>query len=392
MQRSHTPKRFQIMSEIEKDMIEKEEGMVLNEQSVSPAESAASEGPVFVNISQETPTQAAPEENVPVYGVPQPLFEDFIPSDFSLNDVKAKKEEKAEKTAAPILPEQEQIVPQVAVQEEEAQKAAPAISKKDKKKAAKAAPQVAPVVAYTEEPVSQEMPEAAPVKQKVDKRAAKEEKALRAYKNKLRKKYKLNQDELLSENDVIRGFVLAKGEHLVRAYSCLNRGDGSVCLTNKRLLISAGERSELEVDKVTGIKFTKYTHFSVMKLLFGLLFLGLGVFMILLPFVKSSMNIPFITGKYWKHWFFYVFLGCGAASALISLPLLLTMIRRTFYFYIYAKQDTPFFEVKSRYYAKNEKKGRVYKYVVSKAGKDSEKAARELGALLLEVKDGRYDY
>ena len=384
------------MSEKEKDMIEKEDGMVLDEPLLSASESPASDAPILVDMSQEAPAQEAQEEKTPVYGVPQPLFEDFIPSDFSLNDVKAKKEEKAEKTAAPILPEQEQKaeeVASVAAQEkEEAPKAAPAISKKDKKKAAKTAPQVAPVVAYTEEPVSQEMPEAAPVKQKVDKRAAKEEKALRAFKNKLRKKYKLNQDELLSENDVIRGFVLAKGEHLVRAYSCLNRGDGSVCLTNKRLLINAGERSELEVDKVSGIKFTKYTHFSFVKLFFWILFFGLGVFMILLPFVKSSMNIPFITGKHWKHWFFYVFLGCGAASALISLPLLFTMIRRTFYFYIYAKQDTPFFEVKSRYYAKREKKGKVYKYVLSKAGKDSEKAARELGALLLEVKDGRYDY
>ena len=38
------------------------------------------------------------------------------------------------------------------------------------------------------------------------------------------------------------------------------------------------------------------------------------------------------------------------------------------------------------------KKGKQYSFVVTDAGKESEKAARELGALILEVKEGRYDF
>ena len=49
-------------------------------------------------------------------------------------------------------------------------------------------------------------------------------------------------------------------------------------------------------------------------------------------------------------------------------------------------------EVKNRTYALREKKGHVYRYTLSRAGKESDKAARELGALILEVKEGRYNF
>ena len=209
----------------------------------------------------------------------------------------------------------------------------------------------------------------------------------------LRKQYHLHKDLLLHSNSVVPGFVIAKGENVIRSYSCLSagRGDGVLCLTNKRLLINAGERSEIDIDKVSGIKFSRSTHFSFGKFLFWLIFFGLGVFMLLLPSFNSGMNIPGITGESWKDWFGILFYVCGGISVLISLPLFFTMVKKNFYFYVYAREEAPFLEYKSRAYAKREKKGKVYKYTVSKAGRESEKAARELGALIIEAKEGRYD-
>ena len=214
-----------------------------------------------------------------------------------------------------------------------------------------------------------------------------------SYERRLRRKYKIDKDPLLKENDVVPGFVIAKGEHVIRSYDCLasSKGDGILCLTNKRLLINAGERSEIGIDKVSGIKFSKYSRLSFLKFIFWLFFFGLGAFMVALPFVQSGMNIPFITGDSWKEWFTYLFYGCGGVSVVISIPLFFSMLKKTFYFYVYAREESPFLEYKSRAYAKREKKGKVYKYTITKAGRESEKAARELGALIIEAKEGRYD-
>ena len=214
-----------------------------------------------------------------------------------------------------------------------------------------------------------------------------------SYERRLRRKYKIDKDPLLKENDVVPGFVIAKGENVIRSYDCLasSKGDGILCLTNKRLLINAGERSEIGIDKVSGIKFSKYSRLSFVKFIFWLFFFGLGAFMVALPFVQSGMNIPFITGDSWKEWFTYLFYGCGGVSVVISIPLFFSMLKKTFYFYVYAREESPFLEYKSRAYAKREKKGKVYKYTITKAGRESEKAARELGALIIEAKEGRYD-
>ena len=224
--------------------------------------------------------------------------------------------------------------------------------------------------------------------------AAPAERQYSPYERKLRRQYKMNKDLLLSENDVIPGFVIAKGETVIRSYRCLatSKGDGTVCLTNKRLLVNASERSEIEIDKVTGIKFSKFSNFSAVKFLLWLIFFGLGVFMLLLPKFNSGMNIPMITGENWKNWFTYLFYSLGGVFVLISIPLFFSMLKKTFYFYVYAKEDAPFLECKSGSYAKRERKGKVYKYMVAKAGKESEKAARELGALIIEAKEGRYDF
>ena len=210
---------------------------------------------------------------------------------------------------------------------------------------------------------------------------------------KLRKKYKIDNDELLSSHEVISGFVIAQGEKVIRTYHCLasDKGDGTLCLTNRRLLVNANERSEVSIEQISGIKFSKYAKFYVPRLLFALLFLAIAVLCILITAVDFGFTIPNITGEGEKMWAVILcYVGAGI-SAIISLPFFLNMVKKTFYFYIYARQDQPFVECKSSGYLKREKKGQASRSMVAAAGKESEKAARELGALLIEIKEGRYD-
>ncbi|MBO4472370.1 MAG: hypothetical protein J5765_01040 [Clostridia bacterium] len=401
--------------------------------------------------AEEIPAEPEEVREEPTYGAPQPLFEDIIPPEFTRSEESRRAAEaRADKVAAAAAAreakeaeaERKRAEKEAEAErkraEKEAAKEAKRQAKADKKKA-KTAALIARVEAQAEQDAVREIeretgehyelptasaepspapeakpqeaeqpvasaetpapaPEAAPVAVPVPeaepmKSADKAPRKYSSYERKLRRKYKLDKDSLLSENDAVPGFIIAKGENVIRSYSCLSagRGDGILCLTNKRLLINAGERSEIDIDKVSGIKFSRSTHFSFGKFLFWLIFFGLGVFMLLLPSFNSGMNIPGITGESWKDWFGILFYVCGGISVLISLPLFFTMVKKNFYFYVYAREEAPFLEYKSRSYAKREKKGKVYKYQVGKAGKESEKAARELGALIIEAKEGRYD-
>ena len=211
---------------------------------------------------------------------------------------------------------------------------------------------------------------------------------------KLRKKYKMEQDPLFHANEVIPGFIIARGERVVRTYNCLatKKGDGTICLTNKRLLVNAGERSEVAIEQISGIKFSRYSQFYFLRFIFAFLFLAIAVCAVLIPHLNNlPFAIPNITGEARKAWAVILCYVGGGLSALISLPIWLKIVKRTFYFYIYSHQDTPFVECKSAAYLKSEAKGKVSKCMVASSGKESEKAARELGALLIEIKEGRFD-
>ena len=379
-------------------------------EAAAESEPSFSDEPVKIELSEEPEPEApAPEEEKPApgYGAPQMLYEDFIPFEY-LHGTEQKEEKpaeepkpKKEKPKKPAKPTKEEellaaVEAEMASREEEGATVAPpedipAIAEQ------MAAPEeavviadpaiapVAPVVPVKEEPVMAEKKET----------EIKEKREYSSFERKLRRKYRLDKDLLLSNNDIVPGFILAKGENVVRCYNCLSskKGEGTVCLTNKRLMINADERSEVAVNMVTGIKFAKNTYFSVAKFLFGLLFLLLGAAMILLPFFRDKVPvIPYVTDDHWKNWFMYLFIACGAVSVLISFPLLGTMVKKMFYFTVFVNEGAPFLECKSKSFVKNEKKGKQYSFVVTDPGKESEKAARELGALILEVKEGRYDF
>ncbi len=361
----------------------------------------------------EAPAKPRYSGSEPVgYGAPQMLYEDFIPYEY-LHDTpapssgesnaeiaareaalareeeenKKKKKEKKEKK-----PSREEAEILAAVEAEMA-------SRSDGAPAESISPAPAPVAETPVVPappvvgaVAAEPEEAVMAEETVNTPPATRE--YTSHEKRLRRQYKIDTDVLLSANDVIPGFVLAKGENVVRCYNSLDsdKGTGTICLTNKRLLINADECSEVEVGSVSGIKFSKNTYFSFFKFLFALIFLGLGAFMIALPFIKDGVNIPYVTGEAWKDWFKYLFIACGAVSVLISLPLWATMVKRYFYFNVFVKESAPFFECKSKSVIRSEKNGGQFKFLVSDAGKEIEKVARELGALIIEVKDGRYNF
>ena len=396
---------------------------VLNESTSTEANTPVTEANTPVTeantpVMESTPT--APAESQ--YGAPSMLDEDMIPLGFGLDSgIESALNAQTEKESA--KQEKEAEIARKKAEKEAAKEAKK--QEKEAKKKAKIAALIAKVEAEAEQAAIREIKEesgedyvppqsavaqqsAQPQKKGNEQSAApaaeeapaqplapltKEEKKHQKYQNKLRKKYKMDRDPLLNDHIAVPGFVIAKGENVIRSYSCLStaKGDGILCLTNRRLLVDAGERSEVPIDMVSGIKFSKYAKFSFIKFLFWLIFFGLGALMLLLPHFHASIPIPAITGKSWKSWFTYLFYPCGGVSVLISIPLFFTMLKKTFYFYIYAREDTPFLECKSKAYAKRERKGKVYKYMISKAGSESEKAARELGALIIEAKEGRYD-
>lgn len=401
------------------------------EETIAPEVAAAEETPEVAAAEETTPKAPAEDTETREYGAPQPLFEDIIPAGFSFEEKQKEHEKEKARLAAIKKAEAEEKRRQKEweegekrrqKEEEEAEKrrqkeeaaAAKKQAKSDKKKA-KTAALIASVeqkaVSDAEKDIKRETGEdysyeepkqpEAPKKKKPNPAedlfaaddALAPERHYSKGERKLRKKYKMDRDNLLSENDVVPGFVIAKGENVVRTYNCLSAkgGDGTICLTNKRLLINAGERSEVALDQVSGIKFSNFTHFKFFKFLFGLIFLALGALLIALPFIKDSVSIPFVTGSHYKSWFPYLFYPCGGISAIIGLPLLFTSIKTTFYFCVFARVDAPFLEYKSAAQAKREKKGKVFKFSIAKPGKESDKAARELGALILEIKQGRYD-
>ena len=376
------------------------------EEPAAPEEIAVPEEipeEIPVPIEEPTPAPAPQEEEAPrEYGAPQPLFEDIIPAGFSLEERKREREREKERIAAIKRAEAEEKRRQKEWEEGEKKRKkeeeadAKKQSKNDKKKS-KSAEAIAIEDAEAAEIPSEENAGTSKKKKKeapilADDFFASPAKEYTRAEARLRRKYKMNNDVLLSENDVVPGFVIAKGENIVRTYNCLSgKGGGTICLTNKRLLINAAERSEMDIKQVSGIKFSNSTNFNFLKFLFGLIFVALGGFLIAVPAIRNSVAIPYLTGEAYKSWFAYVLYPCGGVSALIGLPLLFTTIKTSFYFYVYARVETPFLECKSAALAKRERKEKAYKFMVAKPGKESDKAARELGALIIEVKDGKYD-
>ncbi|GEM_PF-2282481 len=338
--------------------------------------------PSYEEIAEEAPVAQAEEEKSEESDEPAEEEEEMQAGEASL----AAEEPEEDVIAEPVF--EEPVTEESALKEEDfiedsadaAEEILPAAAEEAE------APVVLPVAVSAEAPAEKKAePEKKPEEKRTD---------YTWQEHKLRRKYKMDHDPLFCANDVIPGFIIARGEKVIRTYNCLasDSGDGTVCLTNKRLLVNAGERSEVAVEQISGIKFSRYTHFYFLRCFFALLFTAIAVAAVLLPHLnKLPFAIPNITGEARKTWAVILCYVGGGIGALIALPIWLHVVKKTFYFFIYAHQDTPFVQCKSASYIKSEARGKVASCMVAKAGKESEKAARELGALLIEIKEGRFD-
>ena len=147
-------------------------------------------------------------------------------------------------------------------------------------------------------------------------------------------------------------------------------------------MIDAGEVSEVPVDDVTSIKSKKYTKFSAAKVIFGLLFVFIcaGVFVYNFAFGGFLELVQF-------DWAVYCILAGGALFGLIGLIMLFNSKKKHFGLSIYVKGEDMFAE-----FGTVSKKSKVISSIVRTApGKDFDKFRREIGALLIKIREKNFD-
>ena len=194
----------------------------------------------------------------------------------------------------------------------------------------------------------------------------------------------ISRDEIFSDNEYADGFVLSDNEFVLRRYQAFRpeKGSGRITVTNKRILIDAGEVSEVPVEDVTSIKSKKYTKFSVVKVIFSLLFVLIcaGVFVYNFAFGGFLELVQF-------DWAVYCILAGGALFGLIGLIMLFKSKKRHFGLSIYVKGEDMFAE-----FGTVSKKSKVISSIVRTApGKDFDKFRREIGALLIKIREKNFD-
>jgi len=181
------------------------------------------------------------------------------------------------------------------------------------------------------------------------------------------------------------GFVLADGEKIVKEYNCLKlvnpQGDGVITVTNKRLLCSTNELTETEIDNITGIKSKYKSKFSFMKLFLFLLLGGIGVACFLAG--KGTIDLTSVwTGM--PAWFKYILYSVGGIAAFFAFIFVFTIFGREFNITFFTKDSTQFISYTGL-------SGKIKPNVIRvKPGKESKTIIHEIGAVILEVKAGKY--
>ncbi|MGI6701978.1 MAG: hypothetical protein ACOX3U_05925 [Christensenellales bacterium] len=182
------------------------------------------------------------------------------------------------------------------------------------------------------------------------------------------------------------GFVLADGEKIVKEYNCLKLinppGSGFITLTNKRLLCSTNELAETEINNITGIISRYKAKFSFAKLILFILLGGLAS-----ASIMASMNYLINLDSLWPThpgWFKYVLYSVAGIAGLFALMFIFTVRRKEFRISIFTKSDTPIISYSGT-------TGRVKPTVIRvHPGKESKVIVHEIGALILEIKAGKY--
>ena len=204
-----------------------------------------------------------------------------------------------------------------------------------------------------------------------------------------RDKTENEEADKLKWNTYHNGFVFADGEKIIKEYNCLKlvnpSGNGVITITNKRLLCSANELAETELDNITGIVSKYKSRFSFGKLL---LFLIIGVitaaFFVAAVKWNYLIDVRHILSVKWR-WLKYAYYVLGSGVGIYALVLLFSLQGKEFNINIFIKASTPL--VSYRGVTGQSAKSYVIRV---KPGKESKHIVHEIGAVLLEVKSGKY--
>jgi|GEM_PF-6542270 len=225
-----------------------------------------------------------------------------------------------------------------------------------------------------EEPSPEEETEE-PKPEKVKKEKVKKEKAQKAEKPKKEKK----ADNAL--DDEIYGFKLAKGERFIKDYNFVNTGKkGLAIVTNKRFIIKTNYTIETAIDSITGVKSCKFTQFKALKFIFGLIFMGIcgTAFALKLPQMFAD-----------KLWLAYLLMGLGGLFGLIGFIMVCTSFKKKFALNIFTRDMIEFATFHS---AMGKREAQNYVQVIEAVpGKEFNDFTKEIGSLLLDIKNGLYD-
>lgn len=180
-------------------------------------------------------------------------------------------------------------------------------------------------------------------------------------------------------------FVLAEDEKVIKDYQCMkvmnSKGPGVITVTNKRLLCSAGEMAETELENINALTYKYKSGFNMFR---AFMFLLLGSAAVFCFFMAQDILLNL--SELWSTkpgWFNIVLYSVGGVLGFIALIMLFTIRRKEFKIIIYIKASTPLS------YSGFKGKIRNDSLMVT-PGKEAKNLAHELGALLLEIKAGKF--
>lgn len=187
-------------------------------------------------------------------------------------------------------------------------------------------------------------------------------------------KEKAQPDNFLNINSQKGSLEFSKDEKVIREYRIV-KGGGKALVTNKRLVLDCDTRIDLPIEKVGGVASSHYLDVRGVKLIFGLLFLGIcavGIFFAMSSYIHQD-------------WAKYTLFGVGGFLGLMGLLMVLTSFKRKFTMNIFGDGLVPVVAISSKKrFAKESYQGLV---VTGRQGKDFACFTGEIGALLVQIKE-----
>lgn len=166
--------------------------------------------------------------------------------------------------------------------------------------------------------------------------------------------------------------IFAKNEKVVRTYELIKKHPDSCIITNKRLIVNGPERVEVAIDRISGVKSTKFTEINWGKLIIGALFVIICLFTLFFNLNKYVDNPIYC----------YLFVGVGVLLGIIGVIMIIKSIHLKFGITIFcdAMSDIATFRKGVGFGFSN-----PTTVCVGKMGKDFQNFLQEFGAIILNI-------